>query len=609
MFNLNEKTYDAVLSEANDFFKMSGINMLGQSFAEIASNGALFEQYVDKLTEGCDANDTANMAQLMANANATLLRESSFSGIQPIASLSCPVIRKLWPKFAIKEAFETEVAKTPRFVIPYTVPYMYKSNDPDNKVYLARGLNGNGVNTADYDLYNGVNALNKEFTAGHVIELASGAAKSINFAYIGEGTTPDPHVIVENTPSGIKRQALDELFFEAYVVSGRAQTAEANKQYVAYDADFLVKGDAAENDRDGLQILDGADLATGGKYANKGYKIYELVDRIKIGKRLGVYDSQTYDFNGGQLLVKFDGKEDKATFAAIGSFEGTIILSAYAAVCSEYNEEGWEVGFDIKRQDIDIPTGQHINAPLPIEALQDMMALYQIDGTKETVELMTNVFAQKVDQEALNFIQDCFVNQPSNEAYFRDLGAYKDSEYYATFDCLTPAWFAGGPKAWREEIKTLIDLVAAKIKTNTYLGNGTFNIIANPIDAMILANIDWQYRGGQGANMDGVAVDYSVGTYTGANAYKIISTPNVPQGAMFINFLPTGGTQKTLTYYPYTFSTESGYIDPARSRVPSIMMTKRHTFHEFMPATGCIRILNNNGKWFQQSYATYKNVA
>ena len=604
MTDLNQKNYDTVLSEANEYFKASGLNMLGQGFGEIASNNALFENYVDLLTEGASANDVANMGQLMANSRAELLRESAFSGIQAVASLSCPVIRKLWPKFAVKEAFETEVAKTPRFVIPYMAPYAYKSSDPDNKIYLARGLNDTKTGAYGTDAFydkNGKDAMRKEFTAGHVIELENGAAKVIDFEYIGEDkTTKDPHVYIENTPSQIKKQALDELFFEAYIIGDRLQgDANANAFYVVWEGRFLQPGDAnLGNDRDGLAIVQGKDLVAGDK-------AYELIDQVKIGKGLGVYDSQTYDFKGGQLLVKFDGKEAKATFAAIG---GKILLTAYAAVCSEYNEEGWEFGFDLLRQDINIPTGQHINAPLPIEALQDMMALYQIDGTKETVDLMTNFFAKKVDEEAYKFIQTSFANQPTNEAYFRDLGQFGANEYLATFDCLTPAWFAAGPKAWREELKPVIDLLAAKIKNNTYLQNGSFNIVCNPIDAMLLANIDWQYRGGQGSNMDGVSVDYSVGTYVGANTYKIISTPNVEQGAMYINFLPDGGTQKTLTYYPYTYSTESGYIDPARSRVPSIMMTKRHTFHEFMPATACVLIKNNNANWFQQPYATYQQV-
>ena len=136
MQNLNDKNFNTVLTECNDFFASQGISIIGEGYKEIATNKALFESYVDQLTEGAtSADDAAVMAQLMANTNANILRESSMTGIQPIASLSMPVIRKLWPKFALKEALPTEVAKTPRFVVSYTAPYMFKG---DEKVYIPR---------------------------------------------------------------------------------------------------------------------------------------------------------------------------------------------------------------------------------------------------------------------------------------------------------------------------------------------------------------------------------------------------------------------------------------------------------------------------------------
>jgi hypothetical protein len=531
MKNLNERSYNEVLNEAYDYFQSQGISVIGEGYKEVASNAALFESYVDQLTEGSTADGAATMAQLMANTNANILRESSMTGIQPIASLSMPVIRKLWPKFALKDALKTEVAKTPRFVVTYTKPYMYKG-DVDKKVYLPRDLR-------TYTLQNSMNeALNKKFIE-ETVEVETGKANVVIW-----------DTKVTDTPSAVKVQPLDELV----IVSAKTKVGEVSTEH-------------------------------------------------KIGKRLGVYGNGVYELNKEetkvQLIVQFDGAARKATFAAVGTENVTVTLVVRAGVSSEYNEESWSVGFDIARQDIDIPTGQHLNAPLPVEALNDMMALYQIDGTKETVDLMTNVFAQKLDLEVLQFIKKSFAGQPNNEAFFGEYNYISENpaaDFTYLFDCKPAAGFAGSPKAWREEIKPLIDHAAQKIKNNTYLTAGTFTIVCNPLDAQILANIDWQYRSGQGGNMEGVDVDYSVGTYVGANAYKVISSTNVPAGQMFILFTPSGDTQMTYKYYPYSFSTEMGYVDPNRSRVPSIMMTKRHTFHEFMPAVAAIMILNNDGK-------------
>lgn len=554
---MNEnKNYNQILSETQDFFNAQGLNILGEGYKEIATDAALFESYVDQLTAGCSADTTAELAQLMVNSNVSILQESSITGIQPVASLSMPVIRKLWPMFALKNAIKTEVAKTPRFVVSYTKPYMYKGDDIDNRIYIPRGIEG--ANVADADGNNQVdplalpNGLSKEATVVHTVELAAGAAAVVDFEFKANNTgEKDPHVYIADSPSAAKLQPLDELVFVSAVYG-----------------------------EDGSQ------------------------KPIKIGRRLGVYGNGIYEFEGGQLIVQFDGKNRKATFAAIGA---KVKLEVKAMVSSEYNEELWSVGFDVARRDIDIPTGQHLGAELPIEALSDMMALYQIDGTKEVTDLMTNVFAQRLDLEILNFLRDSYANQPTVDEFADYPGA---NAYTAVFDCKPAAGFAGGNKAWREEIKPLIDHLAQKIKNETKLQAGVFTIIGNPLDVQILANVDWSYRSGQGGNMDGVDVDYSIGTFVGANAYKVISSVNVPVGAMYILFTPSSEKQMTYKYYPYSFSVEHGYISPNRSRVPSLMMTKRHTFESFLPAIGAIIIQNNNagGAWFNKYVSTKEYV-
>jgi hypothetical protein len=306
-----------------------------------------------------------------------------------------------------------------------------------------------------------------------------------------------------------------------------------------------------------------------------------------------------FEIEGATVLIRVDLKNAVVKVAGINVTED-ITLNLVAPLSTEFNELSWSVSFDIERRDVQIPTGQHLNAPLPIEALQDMMALYQIDGTKETTDLMTNVFAMKLDMDVLEFLRHSFENQPGK--YYETLPGF--GEYSFTFDVRPAAGYAGGPKEWREQLKPQIDYLAQKIKNNTYLNTGIFVLVANPLDAQLISNVDWQFRGGQGA-VDGVDVDYSVGTYVGANNYRIVSSVNVAQGAMYLVFLPATEKQMTYKYYAYSFCVEHGYIDPNRSRVPSIMMTKRHTFESMLPAIGLINIINNDG---QGMFSSYVNV-
>jgi hypothetical protein len=561
MKNLNQKDYNSVLLETNDFFKSQGINIIGEGYKEIATNQQLFESYVEALTEGVSADHEAALVQLMQNTNAGILRESSLSGIAPIASLSMPVIRKLWPKFALKDALKTEVAKTPRFVVSYMKPYMFKGTD--EKIYLPKGLSENASAV-------GLGSLKDTYVTATVTSLSNGATISLDFGSASpSGYTLDNASLVSGTglvTSNTKRQPLDSELRVTNVHAILVSDDDGTDEYV-------------------LTIPTHKIDVTGSIFLELNQTLTAGTASLTSGRTL-----KTTTTVAGSLLVRANLQ---AGTAFVANLTGVAVKAVVkAGVSTEFNETGFSVGFDVGRLDIDVPTGQHINAPLPIEALNDMMALYQIDGTKETVDLMTNVFAQRLDIEVLEFIKNSFRNQPG-VAEFSNYPT--SSRYDLVFDVRPSAGFAGSPKAWREELKPQIDFLSQRIKNQTYLQSGIFTIIGNPLDVQLLTNVDWQFRGGQGASMDGVDVDYSIGTYIGANAYRVISSVNVPAGAMFLVFTPNSETQMTYKYFPYTFSTEMGYIDPNRSRVPSIMMTKRHAFAEFLPAVGRVLVANNDG--------------
>jgi hypothetical protein len=585
MKNLNEKSYNTVLVETADFFKSQGINIIGEGYKEIATNQQLFESYVESLLEGVTADHQETLGQLMANTNAGILRESSMSGIAPIASLSMPVIRKLWPKFALKDSLKTEVAKTPRFVVSYMKPYMFRGDT--DKIYLPKGL-GYSDNTGSLG-----NIKSSYVTA--TLGLATSGSSNVDLGLAFDDSEQGTGVTAVTgfglvagtgvTGSQAKKQPLDS---EVRVTALRIVTTKNASPNIVY----YVKVPTHKVDVTGSIFLS----------FDEGTKLFTTA-------ALTTESAVTFS---GQVLVRADLVNAKILVATIGfttstladgyalPASGAVALDLRAGVSTEFNETGWSVGFDVGRMDIDIPTGEHINAPLPIEALNDMMALYQIDGTKETVDLMTNVFAQRLDIEVLEFLENSYDNQPGVAEFSDYPGA---NAYGLVFDVRPAAGFAGSPKAWREELKPQIDFLSQKIKNQTYLQSGIFTIVGNPLDIQLISNIDWQFRGGQGAGMDGVDVDYSVGTYVGANAYRVIASVNVPQGELFLVFTPNSDTQMTYKYFPYTFSTEMGYIDPNRSRVPSIMMTKRHAFAEFLPAIGLIAIVNNDGAGqFSQGY-------
>lgn len=255
-------------------------------------------------------------------------------------------------------------------------------------------------------------------------------------------------------------------------------------------------------------------------------------------------------------------------------------IEILGSLSSENNTKTQSVSFDIKTKDITIGTGAHINAPLPIEWLQDTMAMYQIDGALEVVDLMSNVVAQKLDLEILEFLDNSFERA--------------GAPYTGRFDVRPSAGFAGSPKDWREELKTVIDFYAIKMKNDSAFSNGIFMLIGNPLDMNLLTNVDWTFNSATDER-GGVDVDFNIGAYSGSQRYGLVSSVNVPQGKIRMIYIPNTPKQMTYKYYPYTFNVEKGYIDSNRPYVPSIMMTKRHTIEELTPLACEIEIRNNDG--------------
>ena len=544
--NLNQKNSNAVIHEAAEFFKSQGYSVLNNGFGEVISDPRLCSSYIDALMEGVSADNAAEMQAIMNNSVQHTLMES-LAGIAPLSSLSMPVIRKLWPRVVMKHALKTKVAAAPIFTIAYQKPY------------LSRWVVEDGV-----EVEKRLELPRQAFTHDE----------------------SDEHGATFSSQWGNDREIVKTITVSDNAFATEPLIAPAELKKTPLDRSFEV-----------------VSATIGG-------------DEYYIGKKLGlepvvIADVKLKDNSTAQVIVRVNFEKAEAYAAIIGTGGTKVTVKAYKS--SEWNEIGWDVNFTIKRQEITIGTGDHLNAPVSVEYLQDVQALYNIDAAAELADLMTNTFAQKVDYEIIDFMIDCYLKRPRNEAYPVADG-YKDYESHMySFDCRPAAGFAGGPTAWRAELKTVINVAATNLMRETYLQSGTFVIVGNPLDTQLLQNIDWQYKGGTSGNVDGVEITYEMGVYQSSTyVYKVISSLNFEPGKLLISFIPSGDKQLCQAYYPYSFTIEkgNGYRSPNHQLVPSIMMTKRHTMHEFMPCTALIAIVNNDGKsWFNPGNLYTNNFA
>lgn len=556
--NLNSKTSNAVIHEAGEFFREQGYSVVGNGFGEVVGDPRLSQSYINALCEGIeDANRRAEMSQLLNNAAEQTLLNESLNGISPLSSLSMPVVRKLWPKCVMKDAMKTIVATAPIFTIAYTKPYLSK-------------INADGVE------------VRKELPRGVFTHDADGDYETPYAASWGEDRVIEKEIDLTAANTFVK----DEL-----IAKNKLAKTPLDKELELVEVKYTAQG--AEKSvfigkKVGLEPVIIADIET------------PALAEIPAGPNGDPVKVDAVKAMKGQIIVRVDFANGLANAAFIGEIpDGLTSLKVVlrARKSSEWNEEGWDVMMDIARQEVTIGTGEHLNAPITVSYLQDVKALYNIDALAEIADLMTNTFAQKLDYELINFMIECFLKRPKNSAYPVADGYHAMGEHLYRFDVKPAAGYAGSPTAWRSEIKTVIEHAATKLMTETYLQSGTFVIVGNPLDTALLKETDWQFKQGATGNVDGTDINYTTGVFQGTYVYKVISSINFEPGKLILSFIPSGDKQLCQAYYPYSFTMEkgNGYRSPNHSLVPNLMMTKRHTYYEFMPCTALIAIENNTG--------------
>jgi len=497
---------------AEYFLNTQQVNILGEGFRDVITDNQTFRTYVDKLVEGLEASEEAQMRTLLENNRTQILQESAVAGIPPIASLSMPTLRKMWAKIALKYAVPTEPVKTPAFSVSYSRPYI-KDSTTGEKHYLPESLQS---------LDNGLAEKTKLLATAYTLPLD------------GKDVLAD--------------------------VGASADAGDA------IDRQFFITGVNIEcKDAGGL---------------NPETKLVAVKTKMDINLRLYIEVSAKHTdgtVTSDIILGSVDPEKGTVTVTALRANAKSVKFTGY--VSSEAHNRATNVSFDIERRDITIGTGEHIEASLPLEFLTDTMAMYNIDGASEVVDVMSNVTAQKIDQEIYNFIDGCFDSSPT---------------YAGQFDVHPAPQFAGNPKDWLEEIKRVIDFHATRMKMETYYYQGYFVIVGNPLDTQLIPNVSWTFNH-VSDSQNGIEVDYSIGAMSGANRYTIISSDLIPTGELTMFFVPLTNKFMTIKYFPYTYNVVHNYLNTQNPNIPSVMMTKRQTIEEFLPMVIKITILNNDG--------------
>lgn len=531
--NHNTDGFSRILKETQEFFQENHIDIIS-GYSEILNETSLFDEYLAKLTRGLDADESSQITDLLRNQRSVTLQEATVSQISPISGLAMPTVRKMWSKTSLKNIVPTEVAKKPEFSISWMNPYIRRMNGERHDL-------PNSIRT-----FNDLNEQPKVYAERIDVPTSKGA--NLFDLTIENG---GKEAAIVNRDAINPKIKIYSVFMEVPTDSGTTEVEVlVNKERnVSETYNFQVETMSMESD------------------PTKRTKVTDQV--------IGNLNCETGDFN---------------VFSATGAVKG---FKFFGTLTHENNRNTDSVSFEIKKKDISIGTGAHLTAPLPIEFLQDTLALYNIDATVESVDLMSQVTAQKLDLKLIQFFEDDF--KATGEAYV------------GVFDVKPSAGFAGSPTEWKKEIRSTINWWADKLKSDALFNEGYFAIFGNPLDINLLPDINWQFQAvtanGEQGTRGGVNINYNFGVMTFNNVFQVLSSDNVPQGELVMFFIPTTNKYMTYKYFPYSFNVEKGnYISDQDPNVPSIMLTKRDTVESLISMQVRIKILNNDGRLIS-SYA------
>ena len=524
--------YSAVLREAVETLRTRDHvhAMTPEGLREILGEPALYRAYKALLSEQMSADSAESFGQLCDNFQTQTLSEASLSGIQPISVLSMPVLRKAWPKIGVKEAIPTEAVKTPKFTVSTLYPYM-KDPATGAKLALPQALRTPGLSSSQKAISGAKLALPMDA----VDVMPAGCP-------VAAGYTIDPVFAIVGVDITVTDAAgaNPETFVNVRVYDGQAETRAGN-----------VRTTVTQAHSSGFETSD------------------TLFGYVEFST--GLFTATT--LSGGA----------SATSAKITA----VYLSG--KIESTSNQQSTSIGYDVMGTEVHIGTGEHFDAALPLEWLQDNLALYNIDGTLKVVDILTEVLAQKVDIDGVNFLEDCYDQQ----------AIVVGTDFTRTFNVFPTGQYNGTPTDWMGEIRRVTDNLAQTMRNQSNMGTGgVFAIVGNPIDVALYPGINWIFTAQASDQRDGVDVNYSIGAISGAQRYTMFSSQNVPAGALYMVYIPGVSDIRTVSLFLYTFNVErssSGFVSPNTPNVPSVLMTQRRRFQNFLPLVSKINILNNNG--------------
>jgi hypothetical protein len=253
-----------------------------------------------------------------------------------------------------------------------------------------------------------------------------------------------------------------------------------------------------------------------------------------------------------------------------------------------------------------VGAGQHIMIDTPVELLQEYPTSHQ--GTDYVIsmnDIASEFFAGSMNIEMINFYKNSFQN--TNNSFIPRSVLRGMNVPDAEFSILVA--HGENPSAYIDiQLKKCISYWINEVQTYTRIYDGYWSIIGHANN--ILHIPDFKTEGFGDINGDsnstrddvcGFKVQYVFGFTTNIINGKVrcLYTPEIRKDNGLITFFTsTDERRPTALFHPFSYTVSRGYQNVNNALIPSIMITKRHTFQEFLPSQFRLQLLGNDGRQF-----------
>jgi len=597
-------SFTSTLREVAEEFSASNVNIFNaDDFKDVLGDDGLFGRYSEMLAAGLDEAEAEQFKTIAQSSRIEALEAASLGTVAPMSFLQTPMLRKSWARTAMNKAIPTEAVEKPKFTINYLHPWL--KDLQGNKHYVPENLMD--IDTAvskvrlaeDVKFYFGAgNCFSMNLLTGlDVDEFGNDIANSKNYKTPTGGTA-------DSTPKydaaiGMVNHENDEVDVNVSVITAGFDSSK----YVA-NAGVLVNGVSRK-------LLAPASGTVALTLNGTALTDADLVKNCKIEcgtRRGGIKGVVTLDVEvdaacidsgaTGTVIVTLvdaiygdvDVKTGRLTLMQQHGNLKFVMIKAF--VSSVMNNSTLQVGFDIRDKEIHIGTGEHLEAPVPNEYITDLLRMFTLNGVSKLVEILSSFLAQKMDLDGVNFMDEVIddaIEQAPNGDFVRAFSAKPVGNYQLN------------PAEWPKMLTKVLDHLSMSIINMYHYEQGYFVAACNPLDAALIPDINWVFHGNGQSEYAGVNANIAFGQYQGINSWKVVSSPNIPQGAIRVLFIPTVQDQMTYKLYTYSFMLEqagSGYNSPKNTYVPTILTSRRYAYVDVMPGAGRVTITNNSANFY-----------